>query len=142
VSGNLRVVLTLVALGLAVGWVKWRDHRIYDIPEASVNGFIPVVMPDGARADTVIIFAPPNCPSKEYNRARSLQEKLAALGVPTVMSSHMSISDAGRYSQADLDRTKSVMEGTIPAVFVNGMARANPDFQQVAAEFERTTRGK
>jgi hypothetical protein len=64
---------------------QWRDHDVYDIPEASVNGFIPVVMPDGA---------------------------------------------------------KLVLEGTIPAVFVNGMARANPDFRQVADEFERTTRGR
>jgi hypothetical protein len=39
-------------------------------------------MPDGAKAVTVLIFAPPHCPSAAAQRARSLQEKLASLGVP------------------------------------------------------------
>ena len=130
----------MVAVASGVAYVKWRDAAIYDIPEASPNGFIPVVMPDGAAPDTVLIFTPPDCPSKALNRARALQEKLAGLGVPYAATSSYALSDAGRFGEADVRRTKAVLEGTIPAVFVNGMARANPDFQQVAAEYERTRR--
>jgi len=65
--GNLRVVAAIAAVGVALAWVKGREAGTYDIPEASVNGFIP---------------------------------------------------------------------------FLNGMARSNPEPQQVATEYERTTRGR
>ena len=139
-AGAWRVAFAVVAVASGVAYVKWRDAAIYNIPEASPNGFIPVVMPDGASTEAVLIFTPPDCPSKALNRARSLQEKLTGLGVPYVTTSSYALSDAGRHNEADIQRTKAVLEGTIPAVFVNGMARANPDFQQVAAEFERTRR--
>jgi hypothetical protein len=141
-GGNLRVVFAIVAVASGVAFVKWRDASIYDIPEASVNGFIPVVMPDGARGDTVIVFTPPDCPSRALNRARALQDKLTGLGVPFVATSSYSLTGLEQYSEADIQRTRAVLDGTIPAVFVNGMGRANPDVQQVAAEYERTKRGR
>lgn len=137
-GGNLRAVLAIIAVASGVAYVKWRDAKIYDIPEASVNGFIPVVMPDGAAGDTVIVFTPPDCPSRALNRTRSLQDKLTGLGVPYVATSHYSLGGVERFNEGDITRTKQVLEGTIPAVFVNGMGRANPDVHQVAAEYERT----
>ena len=141
-GGNLRVVFAIIAVASGVAFVKWRDASIYNIPEASVNGFIPVVMPDGAHANTVIVFTPPDCPSRALNRARSLQEKLTGLGVPYVATSSYSLTGVERHDEADIQRTKAVLDGTIPAVFVNGMGRANPDAHQVAAEYERTKRGR
>ena len=141
-SGNLRAVFAIVAVASAVAYSKWRDNAIYGIPEASVNGFIPVVMPDGAAADTVIVFTPPDCPSRALNRTRALQEKLTGLGVPYVATSHYSLTGVERFNEGDITRTKQVLEGTVPAVFVNGMGRANPDVHKVAAEYERTKRGR
>ena len=42
----------------------------------------------------------------------------------------------------DLSSSAAIMEGEIPAVLINGMGRANPTAEQVAAEYERTTRGR
>ena len=39
-------------------------------------------------------------------------------------------------------RTAGVMEGDIPIVIINGWGKSNPTPTQVAAEYERTTRGK
>lgn len=36
----------------------------------------------------------------------------------------------------------AIMEGEIPAVLINGMGKANPTAEEVAAEYERTIRGK
>ena len=79
-----------------------------------MNGFIEVVMPDGAKDDTVLIFAPPNCPRESAQRARELHEFLVQKEIPATMT----------------------------IVLINGWGKSNPTPTQVAAEYERTTRGK
>ena len=38
--------------------------------------------------------------------------------------------------------TWHLVEGDLPAVLINGMGKSNPTAAEVAAEYERTTRGK
>jgi hypothetical protein len=144
-TGNQRAVGAIVLVGAAALWAHFRGEPDYDGAEKSVNGFVEVVMPDGAKPGTVIVFAPPNCPSKEAQRARSIHERLTAAGIPAVMSSSYSVRSAetSEEFQARLKRTQSVLsQGRIPIVFVNGMARGNPSAAEAAAEFERTSRGR
>jgi len=116
----------------------------YDKAEKSVNGFIEVVMPENARQDMVIIFAPPNCPREAGQRARALHERLTKLEIPAEMSSRYSLrfTDNSDAFKARLKRTAAIMEGEIPAVLINGMGKSNPSAAEVAAEYERTTRGR
>jgi hypothetical protein len=117
---------------------------VYEKSEKSVNGFIEVHMPDNAKQDTVMIFAPPNCPREAGQRARALQERLAKLEIPAEMTNRFSLrfTDNSPEFRAKLERTAAIMEGEIPAVLINGMGKSNPTAEEVAAEYERTTRGR
>jgi hypothetical protein len=42
---------------------------------ADSNGFVPVIMPDGAPADTVLILAALNCPSAQAQRANDMAKQ-------------------------------------------------------------------
>lgn len=97
-------------------------------------------MPDGAKANTVLILAPVDCPSDAAQRADALSEELARLGIPNIRSSSYSsnITDPTEEQKAGVERAVSVLNGEIPAVFINGMAKANPTVEEVAFEYERT----
>ncbi|MDO5686102.1 MAG: hypothetical protein Q4G42_01735 [Neisseria sp.] len=107
---------------------------------SSPSGFVSVAMPDGARPNTVIILAPQNCPSDAAQRADALARGLTQAGIPNIRSSSYTsnIADPTTEQKAALRRAVAVMEGEIPAVFVNGMAKANPSLDEVAAEYRRT----
>jgi hypothetical protein len=133
---NRLLILGVVLIGAATYW--WNGR--VDMGKPSVNGFIAVTMPDGAAPNTVVIFAPLNCPSDAAQRAAQLSEELTRQGIPNVRSNSFSadLVDPTREQRVGLERAVVVMNGAIPAVFVNGMARANPTADQVAAEYQRT----
>jgi hypothetical protein len=144
-DGRVRLmrVLAIAAVVVAAFLVEGCKSRVAE-PEKSVNGFIDVVMPGNAKEDTVIIFAPANCPREAGQRARELNERLTALDIPNVMSANYSLrfTDDSDAFKAKLKRTAGVMQGDLPAVLINGMGKSNPTAEEVAAEYERTTRGK
>jgi hypothetical protein len=143
--GTAKVLATVAVGGAAILWAMHRDSAVLsDDPDVSVNGFVHVVMPDGAKADTVLIFTPPGNSSKVESRAKSLRDMLVRLGIPTVRIDQYPVSHTGSSEElaSRLKRTKDVLEGSYPVAFVNGMARTNPSAAVVAAEFERTKRGK
>ena len=133
-------------MGGAALWA-YRGDSAYRDAEKSVNGFIEVAMADGAQPDTVFIFAPPNCPSLQAERARELERGLKARGIPATITSHYSLryTETSDELQARIKRTMAVLDAPArdaPPVFVNGMGKRNPTLEEVAAEYERTTRGK
>ncbi len=132
------------AAAIAVAMLAGCAKGEYEKAEKSVNGFIDVQMPDNAKPDTVMIFAPPNCPREAGQRARDLSERLTKLEIPNELTGHYGLrfTDNSEEFRARLKRTGAIMEGEIPAVLINGMGRSNPTSEQVAAEYERTTRGK
>ena len=130
-----RLLLVVGAIGAVAVWWNGRGPDLAS--EANQNGFVSIVTPEGARSDTVVIFAPLNCPSDAAQRADALSEELTRSGIRNVRSSsfQVNISDPTSEDKANLERTAAVMNGPIPLVIVRGRAKANPSPADVIAEF-------
>lgn len=142
----MRIVTVLLLLAVAGGAYHWwsgRDALLLGDVEPSPSGFVPVLMPEGVRRNTVVILAPENCPSDAAQRADALAAALTREGIPNVRSSRYStsVSDPTRAQMAAAHRASAVLNGEIPAVFVNGMGKANPGAAEVVAEYRRTRGG-
>src|SRR5258706_7943715 len=111
------------AAGIAAAMLAGCAKSEFEKAEKSVNGFIEVHMPDNAKPDTVMIFAPPNCPREAGQRARELSERLTKLEIPNELTGHFGLrfTDNSDAFRAKLKRTATIMEGEIPAVMINGM---------------------
>lgn len=138
---TLSKTLLVVAL-LAGGYQLWSGHqRAHAAREAllgaDVNGFIDVLMPDGAPPHAVLVFAPVNCPSDGAKRADEMSKELTARGIPNIRASNYYASSL-KPDQTDLiKRTYVVLGGTIPTVMVDGKGKANPTLDEIAAEYHR-----
>ncbi|WP_242100256.1 hypothetical protein [Stutzerimonas stutzeri] len=95
-----------------------------------------MAMPGGARSGVVMVFAPVNCPSDAARRADELAAGLTRMGIAVQRSSHFSTetTNPSAEQQAQLQRTVAVLNGGIPAVFFNGMGKANPTLDEVVAQ--------
>ncbi len=99
--------------------------------------FVRMPTPDGHGHGQVVVFAPANCSAEEGRRADDLMRRLEAAGIPATRASEARIPTDG-LTHEDVVRMNSVMMGSLPAVFVNGTGKANPTFDEVAAQFKRT----
>lgn len=138
----LTVILVLAGLFGAYRW--WDGTTTSDLGGvANQNGFVPVQMPDGAPQHSVLVLAPPNCPSDEAQRAEALAQQLSRQGIPVTNGSSISfdIMNPTAEQRAGVERAVAVFNGGAPAVFVNGMAMSNPTVAQTVAEYRRTKRG-
>lgn len=135
----IRLLILAGVVGLGYHWWQGRGDAPYPQGE-SRSGFIPVLMPAGAEPDRVLILAPINCPSEDAQRADELAAQLTRMGIPNTRSSSYSLAvdNPTREQKERMDRAVVVMNSEIPAVFVNGMAKANPTAEEVAAEYART----
>lgn len=138
--GFLRILIVIGIVGFAVHWWKDRDVSHDRVAHTSPNGFVSAVMPEGAGPKAVVILAPVNCPSDAAQRADALSARLTELGIPNVRSSSYtaSVTDPSDEQRAAMQRSLSVLKGEIPAVFLHGMAKANPTADEVVAEYRRT----
>jgi hypothetical protein len=59
------------------------------------------------------------------------------MGIPVRRSNHYSATINNRDQVPLLTRTNAVLTGEVPIVIVNGMAKANPTVDEVAAELRR-----
>ena len=142
--GFIRLILVLGAVYFGYRW--WTGHDVLatfsteTVVAESPNGFLPVAMPDGAMANTVIILAPLNCPSDAAVRADELSRRLTRMGIKNVRSNSYNarVDNATPEQRAALKRATDVLNGVIPAVFINGMGKANPTAEEVAGEYRRT----
>jgi hypothetical protein len=138
----LKWLVVIGVLGLTYQW--WNEHEAARLvavqAEASPNGFIPTTMPTEARPGTVLILAPMNCSRAAGKRADALADELDRMGIPAKRSDHFSVNVTAPTDeeQANLERLNTVVNGEIPAVFINGMGRSNPTADEVAAEYRRT----
>lgn len=134
----------VVVCALGFGYHLWSEHKaaqeLAGLEQSSPGEFVPTAMPSDARPGTVLILAPVNCPSVAAKRADALAEKLGGMGIPTMRSNHFSanISNPSEDDKASLKRAAAVLSGDMPAVFVNGMGKANPSVQEVVAIYQRT----
>ena len=97
-------------------------------------------MPDGAARNTVMVFAPHNCPREGAQRAAALTRALTRLGISNVRTSHYGaqVYEPNSDTEAGFRRLSVVMNGEIPIVLFNGMGKANPTVDEVVAEYRRT----
>lgn len=137
------VVIMAVAAGI-YGWhhtgQRAAARNLAQVAARNPSGFVPVVMPAGAPARTVWVFAPQNCPSDAAARADGLAKALRAEGIPVMRASSLSIqiTEPDEDTKQRLKRMDVVMKGTIPAVLIDGMGKANPTVEEVVREFRRT----
>lgn len=137
-----KLLIVLGVVGYAYHW--WNERHPEGVfaaqQEASPNGFVSATMPAGVTRNAVVIFAPQNCPSDRAQRADALAEQLTSRNIPVIRSSSFSASSAAPTAdeRADMERALQVLNAQAPAVFVNGMAKANPSLGEVVAEYERT----
>lgn len=138
--GIARLLIIVGIIGFAAHWWNNRGTNVSLVQTPSPNGFVSAAMPDGARANTVLILAPLNCPSAAAKRADALAVKLGRRGIPNARSSayNINIQSPTAEQRAAVERTVAVLKGEVPAVFVNGMAKANPSLEEVVSEYERT----
>jgi hypothetical protein len=132
--------LLIAAAVLAVGARVWQSHEsaVNDRELQALadgNGFVPVEMPDGAPRDTVLILAPLNCPSVGAKRAEALAGRLRELGIPNIRTSQYAVAGLTPDRRAGVDHAVAIMKGQVPAVMINGRAKANPTADEVAGEF-------
>jgi len=133
----------LIAIVVGGGGVHlWHIHErsVVDrqlLAAADTNGFVSVVTPADIKPDTVLILAALNCPSAQAKRADAMAAQLTQMGIPIRRSNSYSVATVTREQMPMLMRTNAVMTGEIPIVLVNGMAKANPTVDEVAAEYRR-----
>jgi hypothetical protein len=132
----------LIALAGAGGVHLWHVHErsVIDrelLAAGDSNGFVAIVTPPESPADTAVILAPVNCPSAQAKRADAMATQLSQMGIAISRSNHYSAIIHNRDQMPLLTRTNDVLGGEIPIVIINGMAKANPTVDEVAAEFRR-----
>ena len=136
----LRLLVVVAIVGACANW--WRERREAHALQAvmSPSGFLPVPMPEGAARNTVLVFAPLNCPREGAQRANALVQKLTGLGISNVKTDHYGsqVFEPSPEIEAGLKRLNVVMTGEIPIVLVNGMGKANPSLEEVVSEYRRT----
>ena len=130
----------LIAVVLGAAPPLWKTHE-RSVAEHSLlavqdtNGFVPVQTADGTAPDTVVILAALNCPSAAAQRANSMAKQLSERGIPNTRANNYSVAIHSREQMPLLKQTSLVLNGEIPIVIINGMAKANPTVDEVAAEY-------
>jgi len=100
--------------------------------KVSANGFVELPKMTNPKTDSVIIFAPENCPKEGAQRAERLAAQLDRINIPVLRSSRARFGTVKPSMKKQLDR---VMLGTLPIVIVGGWGKANPTYKEVAAEY-------
>ena len=103
--------------------------------EPSANGFVQMPPLVDLDPNTVTVFAAENCPQEDARRADNLAEALRGSGIPVKRTHSINMTVPGG-QEAMMAGVNAIMNGNLPIVFVNGRARANPNLQDVIAEFK------
>lgn len=105
-------------------------------PSAGTTGFVSMPLPDNAPANKILVIAPPNCPKAAGVRASSLVSQLRSAGIPCELTGNIRFTVA---TEAEAKRLNSLMNSTLPLVFIRGKARSNPPLADVIAEYRKTS---
>lgn len=98
------------------------------------TGFVNLPTPQGYSANSVIVFAPPDCPEAAGLRADEMMRRLAQAGIPAVRASSANFSGSN-FTADTVAHINSVMAGELPAVFVRGTGKANPSVEETLAQY-------
>ena len=101
-------------------------------PGLSPAGFF-LLNRDDAKNSRVTIMAPPNCPSEDAARARSLQASLQSAGIPCEMKQEIGFEF---HDPDDVARVNKYMANVAnPLVLVRGWGKGNPSAADVIAQY-------
>jgi hypothetical protein len=104
---------------------------------SAIAGFVAVAAPDQAQSAQVLVIGP-SCNSAAGVRTRQLAAQLEQAKIPYKHTNSFSISNPQDFE--GISRLNQVMQGDAPVVFISGRAKANPQFQEVATEYNSTSR--
>jgi len=140
----MNIVKLLIILGVAGGgYHYWKAHNeeassvAVEASEASSiseNGFVSLPPMEDESTDAVVVVAAENCPHEDAQRADNLARALSEKGIPVVRSHHIGFNNIR--SSEEAERIASVMNGSLPIVFVDGRAKSNPALEEVVAEYK------
>lgn len=138
---TLLILMLVCALYGAHQWWQKRDDARAAAFDAST--FVAVEMPSGVQRNTVLVLAPPNCPSEQAQRTEALIRDLDRAGIPVMRDSGFTfdVENPTDAQMQGIDRAVAVFKRGAPAVFVNGLAMSNPSAGQTIAAYQ-TSRGK
>lgn len=138
---TLLILMLVCALYGAHQWWQKRDDARAAAFDAST--FVAVEMPGGVQRNTVLVLAPPNCPSEQAQRTEALIRDLDRAGIPVMRDSGFTfdVENPTDAQMQGIDRAVAVFKRGAPAVFVNGLAMSNPSAEQTIAAYQ-TSRGK
>jgi hypothetical protein len=143
-SGMSALKFAIGAIVVCIGVMVWKKHQ-HDVEAKALatitdeRGFIALAQPSGAEPKKVWIVAAVNCPKEGAQRADELARRLADRNMSFDRRSGVSFSlteeDPLLYARID-----KVMNGETPIVFINGRVKANPELDEVVAEYEAAQR--
>lgn len=132
-------IKVVLAMSVAAGGYHYYQGRAAHEATGSAatdNGFVTVPPITGSSPGTVMVVAAQNCPHEDAQRADDLARSLSDKGIP-VLRTHELQASVGDTDSEEAHHLMSVMNGPLPAVFINGRAKSNPAFAEVVAEFNR-----
>lgn len=136
----MKFLLLLAIAGALFHFKNEHDAKsALETATVSPNGFIDLPAPESLDSNTVIIFAPANCPKESGQRADNLADELSRHNIPITRSSSANFSGLDKEDPAVMSQLNSVMTGELPIVFVNGKGKANPTLDEVLSEFDSPT---
>jgi hypothetical protein len=130
--------IAAAAAALVLGVLVWKQHA-KNVEAAAIReitdeqGFIALIQPSGADPKKVWIVAAVNCPKEGAQRADQLARDLAEREMAFDRRSNVSFAPE---DQQMADRITAVMNGDTPIVFVNGRMKANPELEEIIAEYK------
>jgi hypothetical protein len=119
---------------LVAGYVFQGGNR-----KSAIASFVAVAAPDQAEPAQVLVIGP-TCNSVAGVRTRQLADRLAQAQIPYKHTDSFSFSVSNPEDFQGISRLNQVMQGDAPVVFVNGRAKANPQFEEVVAEYSSMPR--
>jgi hypothetical protein len=138
------ILIVIVALFLGVLVLRYRSLHRNDapgaaaggaaLPQASPNGFTPIVL-TGLPNDKVVVIAPAYCSSEEGQRADQLTAQLTSEGIPCIRAPSVNLSFDHVPSSAEMAQCDQIMKGRIPIIYINGRAKNSPELSDIIAEF-------
>jgi hypothetical protein len=134
--GKLFLIIVLAGAGIVHLW-HVHERSVIDrelLAAGDSNGFVAVVTTADTPADTAVILAPVNCPSMQAKRADAMAVRLTQMGIAISRRNEYHAAIHSRDQMPLLTRMNQVMSGEVPIVIINGMAKANPTVDEVAAE--------
>jgi hypothetical protein len=141
----MNLVRALILICFAAGsYAYWKHHhpsprQLAAQGQTAPGEFVSLPPVEGQRPRTVFVVAAENCPHEDAQRADRLAEALAQKGIPVERSHRVEFQFTSQPDAATVESIKKIMNGPLPAVFVNGRAKSNPSPEEVDVEFRQAT---